>query len=107
MQIDPRIQLPGNAQPEPLKSPRSDGPQPSSTANTAGITSTTGEDTVSLSSAHGEVQSLTASLASVPEVRAGRVNALQQLLQGGQFQPDSAKVADAIIADHSRVSTKA
>jgi len=106
MPIDPILQLPGGTQPEPLKNTRTGGAQPSSTANTAGLQSASGEDTLSLSSAHGEVQTLTASIANVPEVRTDRVTSLQQLVQGGQFQPDSGKVADAIIAEHSRLSTK-
>jgi flagellar biosynthesis anti-sigma factor FlgM len=107
MPIDPIIPVPGNAQPEPVKSTRSGGASASSSASAANVRPASGEDTVSLSSTHGEVQSLTASFANVPEVRTGRVNALQQLVSGDQYQPDSGKVADAIIADHSRVSAKA
>lgn len=107
MPIDPILQLPGGIQPDPLKSTRSGGAaQPTSTAKTTGLTPAAGEDTLSLSSTHGEVQSLTASFANVPELRTDRVTSLQQLVQSGQFQPESGKVADAIIADHSRLSTK-
>jgi flagellar biosynthesis anti-sigma factor FlgM len=106
MQIDPRIQLPGDSQPEPVKNSRSGATQSSAATNTSSLNPAAGEDTFSLSSTHGEVQTLAASLANVPEVRAGRVNQLQQQIQSGQYQPDSGKVAEAIIADHSRINAK-
>jgi negative regulator of flagellin synthesis FlgM len=107
MKIDPRIQLPSDAQPERVKNTGKGGTQSQGVANTSGVSSAAGEDTVKLSSAHGEVQTLAASLNKVPEVRTERVQALQQRVQSGQYNPDSKKVADAIIKDHIRVNTKA
>ena len=107
MKIDPRIQLPGDAQPDRVKNARKGSVQPSGTSSSSGVSSPSGEDTVRLSSTHGEVQTLAAGLNNVPEVRVDRVNALQKQVRDGQFQPDSGKIADAIAAEHSRINTKA
>ena len=107
MKIDPKIQLPGDVPPERIKSTSKGASQSQSAANASGVSSATGEDTVKLSSTHGEIQTLAASFASVPEVRTDRVQALQQRVQNGQYHPESLQVADAIIKDHSRVNTKA
>ena len=107
MKIDPRIQLPGDAPPQRVKSTDKGATQPQSVANASGVSSAAGEDTVNLSSTHGEVQTLAASLNNVPEVRTNRVQALQQRVQSGQYHPESQQVADAIIKDHSGVNTKA
>jgi flagellar biosynthesis anti-sigma factor FlgM len=74
----------------------------SKTATASGVSSPTGEDTVQLSGAHNEIQALGVALARVPEVRSARVNGLQQQVRGGQYQPDSGKIADAIIAEQTR-----
>src|SRR5258708_10289632 len=107
MKIDPRIQLPGDAQAERVKNAGKGGTQSHALANTSGVSSASGEDTVKLSSAHGEVQTLAASLHNVPEVRTDRVQAFQQRVRSGQYKPDSKKVADAIINDHARLNSKA
>ena len=99
MKIDPRIQLPGDVQPELIRNSRKSAVQPTGTADTGGVRPAAGEDTVSISSTHSDVQTLKANLANVPDVRTDRVAALQQRVSTGQYQPDSGKVADAIIAD--------
>ena len=101
MKIDPRIQLPADNQPDQVRPSRTSAPALRG-ANTAASLPPTGEDTVSISSAHSELQSLTASLANVPDVRIDRVTALQPQVTRGTYQPDSAKIADALIADQSR-----
>lgn len=107
MKIDPRIQLPGDAPPERIKSTGKGATQLQSVANASGVSSASGEDTVTLSNTHGEVQTLAASLGNLPEVRSGLVQALQQRVQSGQYNPESQQVADAIIKDHSGVTTAA
>jgi len=107
MKIDPRIQLPGDVPPDRVKSAGKGAAQSQSLANASGVSSAAGEDSVQLSSTHGEVQTLAASLNNVPEVRTSRVQALQQRVQSGQYNPESQQVADAIIKDHSGVNTKA
>ena len=107
MKIDPRIQVHGDAQPERVKSARNSAAQSQGGVNTSGVAPANGEDTVKLSSAHGEVQTLKVSLANVPEVRVDRVKVLQQRVHSGQFKPDSQKVADALIADHAGRNKKA
>jgi flagellar biosynthesis anti-sigma factor FlgM len=101
MKIDPRIQFPGGIQPDSVKNSRKSGAPSSAAGDSAGVQPTSGEDTVSISSTHGDVQTLTANLANVPEVRTARVSALRQQVDTGQFHPDSLKVADAVIADHA------
>ena len=104
MKIDPtRIQLPGDGQPERITNTGKGG-SPQGASNSSGISPTAGQDTVRLSSTHVDVQALTTSLAGVPEIRTDRVQALQQRVQSGQYKPDNAKVADAIIKDHTRLN---
>jgi negative regulator of flagellin synthesis FlgM len=107
MFIDPKIQFPSDAQPEQVTSTKNTA-NPSSGAGksskTSGVSSATGEDTVSLSSTHGDVQVLTAGLASVPEIRTERVNALKQQVSSGQYLPSSKQVADAIVREYSSIN---
>jgi flagellar biosynthesis anti-sigma factor FlgM len=99
MKIDPRIQLPADIQPDAVKNSGKAGPLSTRATGPSGVQAARDEDTVSISSTHGDVQALKASLANVPEVRTARVAALQQQVSAGQFHPDSLKVADALIAE--------
>lgn len=101
MKIDPRVQLPGDIQPDSVKNSRKSGGQSQGASSTSGAGPSAGEDTVSISSTHGDLQTLKASFANVPEVRTGRVTALQQQVDSGQYAPSSEKIADAVIADQS------
>jgi negative regulator of flagellin synthesis FlgM len=108
MKIDPRVQYTGDTQqPENVKNTRANQTQSPNQARSTEATNVSAEDKVSLSSKHGEVQALTANLANVPEVRTDRVNALQQKVRSGQYQPDNQKVADAIVGEHGKISAKA
>src|SRR5947208_2107248 len=62
---------------------------------------------VSLSGAHGEVQRLTSAVSQVPDVRTQRIAALQGKVRSGNFQPDSQKIADAVIAEQTARKFKA
>jgi flagellar biosynthesis anti-sigma factor FlgM len=104
MKIDPRVQLPGDIQTDSVKSSRKSGAQSQGTSGASGSSSATGQDTVSISSTHGDVQTLKASLENVPEVRVGVVNALQHKVNSGQYAPSSEKIADAIINEASRAA---
>ncbi len=99
MKIDPRIPITPDIQPDRITGPASNRSQGQPSSRNAGISSASGEDTVSLSGIHSDIQRLAASVASVPEVRASRVNALQQQVARGQYQPASADIADAILKD--------
>lgn len=101
MKIEPRIQLPGDIQPDAVKNSRKSGVSSTGASDGSGVKPAAEEDTVSISSTHGDVQILKASFANVPEVRVPRVTALQQQVSSGQYQPDSFKVADAVIAEHA------
>jgi len=105
MKIDSNIQFPGDPQPDRVKDARSGAAKGPSGA--PGVSAPSGEDTVSLSGKHGEVQTLAGQLANVPEVRTERVNALQQRVHTGSYRPDSEKVADAIIAEHRKFNGRA
>jgi negative regulator of flagellin synthesis FlgM len=107
MKIDPRILSLNDSQPDRVKGANNKSSNASSPAKTIGVSPANGEDRVSLSTAHGEVQTLTAQLANVPEVRTDRVTALQQRVQNGQYKPDSQKVADAMIAQQSAGAKRA
>ena len=107
MKIDPRVQLPGDIQSDSVKNSRKSGAQTGGTAQAATTRSVVGEDTVNISSTHGDVQTLKASLLNVPEIRIDRVNALQPKVSTGQYAPSSEKIADAIIADHVARAAKA
>lgn len=106
MKIDPRIQFPDDAQSGQVKGTRK-GASLKQASSSPGVSSSSGEDTVKLSSTHAEVRSLASDLAKVPEVRVHRVQVLQQRVKSGSFKPDSQKVADALIADHSKQASKA
>lgn len=108
MKIDPRLPISGaTEEPNQIKNSRSSGVQTGQSANTSGAKPASGEDTVSISTRHSDLHSLSASLASVPEVRVNLVSALQQQVNSGQYKPDSQKIADAIIAEHASRSAKA
>src|SRR5277367_5688558 len=105
MFIDPKIQFPNDANSDQVTNPQNTGKPLSGTATkSGGVSSQAGEDTVSLSSTHGEVQTLKASLGSVPEVRSERVSSLRQQVSQGQYQPSSSKVADAIVQEYSNLN---
>jgi negative regulator of flagellin synthesis FlgM len=101
MKIDPRILLPADVQSTPVQNSRNTAAQ-SATKSSTGLKPSAGEDTVKISTTHSDLQLLKANLANIPEVRVAKVNALRQQVNSGQYKPDSQKVADAIIADHSR-----
>jgi flagellar biosynthesis anti-sigma factor FlgM len=105
MKIDPRIQFPEDSRSGEVKG-SAKGTSAKKSSTSSGVSSPSGEDTVQLSATHSEVRTLEAGLTQVPEVRVHRVKALQQRVQSGQFQPDSQKVADALIADHSKQSSR-
>jgi flagellar biosynthesis anti-sigma factor FlgM len=110
MKIDPIILIPTGQAPQPtqVKNSRSSGVQTGqSAANSVGTKPAAGEDTVNISSTLSDLYTLSASFASVPEVRVGLVSALQQRVNSGQYKPDSQKIADAIIAEHFSHSAKA
>lgn len=65
------------------------------TAETAGSGR---HDVVQLTDLAARLQSLTQTIADVPQVDAARVNALRQAIDGGDYQIDAEAVADKLIA---------
>ena len=106
MIIDPRIQLPGDLQSEPVKSAKKGAVQ-APEGKTDSASSVAGGDTFRVSSKHAEVQQLTGQLAKVPEVRAERVAPLKAAVAQNSYKPDSGEVADAMLAEHAQKSAKA
>lgn len=102
MRIDPSSQYLGNAPSEGVGNAQGQqkiqssqvpaGTTPDSQATDAG-------DTVQFSGSLNEVQQLKAQLTQTPDVRAGRVAALQQQLQQGTYKPSSVAIANAMVAD--------
>ncbi len=107
MKIDPRIQLPGDIQQEAVRNSRKSGGASSGASDASSAKPAADEDTVSISSTLGDVQTLKTSFASVPEVRTPLVNALRQQVNSGQYQPDSLKVADAVLAEQAGANNAA
>jgi flagellar biosynthesis anti-sigma factor FlgM len=104
MKIDPRIPSSLELQNDPVKSSRKSGVRNAPEATRSSEISA--GDTVQLSGRHSEVQQLAALVANLPEVRTERVAPLQAKVQSGSYHPDSAEVADAMIAEHSRRPVK-
>jgi flagellar biosynthesis anti-sigma factor FlgM len=107
MYVNPKVQFPSDSQPDQVTGTRGTPNPTAGAAKGGGASPASNEDTVSLSSAHGDVQSLAASLTNVPEVRTDRIDSLRAQVSQGQYQPSSQKVADAIIREYSRVSQAA
>jgi flagellar biosynthesis anti-sigma factor FlgM len=107
MFIDGKLQFPTDAQPEQVKTTKNTGGTPAGTVRSGGGSSASGEDTVSLSSTHGEVQALSAGVAAVPELRTARVNSLREQISQGQYQPTSQQVAGLLLGEHGKVNLQA
>ena len=68
-------------------------------ATTAGSPiSGSGEDQAQLSGSHAHVAALAAQVAQLPEVRQEKVQALRQLILGGQYHPGAEKIAGAMVS---------
>lgn len=102
MKIDYNVQFPDDLQSSQVSSKKSAATPSRAGTGSQGVSSPTGDDTLSLSNAHGEVQSLSAALQQVPEVRSNRVSGLQYQVRKGEYQPDSGKIADALIAQQTK-----
>jgi flagellar biosynthesis anti-sigma factor FlgM len=107
MKIDPRIQAPSDLQNEAVKNAKGSVARPQAETKSGGANAASSGDTFQLSSRHSEVQHLTAQVAQVPEVRADKVAALQAKVSNNSYKPDSGKVADALLAEHTRKAAQA
>jgi flagellar biosynthesis anti-sigma factor FlgM len=109
MKIDPTIQqLTGDSQSDSVGKAKSAATRESTIkADSASSASLTSGDTIQISGRHAQAQQLAAQLANVPEVRASRVNPLKAEIQQNTYQPDSGKIADAMLAEGSSIASKA
>ena len=105
MKIDPKIPITIDTQPDQRVTNAQNRAQAS--AKSSGVSPVSGEDTVSLSRAHTEIQKLAASVADVPEVRAARVSSFQQQVSQGQYQPKAQDIADAMLTELHGINVKA
>src|SRR5579862_3134229 len=107
MKIDPKIPANGELQSDRVKNSAGAGVPAQGQSKAGATTSTTQtEDTFQPSGRGAEVQRLAAQAANVPDVRAEKVASLQAKVQNGQYNPDSKKVANALIATQSRTAAK-
>jgi len=104
MKIDSHIQFPEDLQPDRLGAKKATVTPSKTGGQTAGVSSPSGEDTVSLSGAHAEIARLSVAAQQVPDVRTERVSALQQQVRSGQFTPDTGKIADGLIAENTKAA---
>jgi len=103
MKIDPKVQSSGQLQADALKDAKKATAR-GTTANSE-ATGTHSGDTIEISSKHAEVRQLTEQMTHVPEVRSGKVAPLKAAVERKTYKPDSGKVADAMITEHSRKVT--
>ena len=69
---------------------------------TAGANSSVADDVAHLSTGSDSVQALKAQLASVPEVRQPRVDALRQAIADGSFKVSPERIAEAMTSGRDR-----
>jgi len=101
MKIDPRIQNPSDLQSDSVKNTRKSIAQPSATRSDSTTSSAVSGDTFQVSSTQAELQKLSAQMANVPDVRAERVAPLKAAVAQKSYNPDSGKVADAMLAEQA------
>jgi flagellar biosynthesis anti-sigma factor FlgM len=106
MKIDPKLPANGELQSDRAKNVTSAGVPAQGQPKTAGTTAPQTEDTFKPSGRGAEVQRLAAQAGKVPDVRLEKVAPLQAKVQSGRYNPSSKKVADALIAEHSRNTSK-
>jgi flagellar biosynthesis anti-sigma factor FlgM len=106
MKIDPTIQSTGGPQSGAVTDAQNSSAR-ASAAKPENAASASSEDTIQISTRHAEVQQLSAQMANVPEVRAARVAPLKAAVQRNSYQPNSGKIADAMLAEQASKSAKA
>jgi len=98
MKIDPRIQPTSDLQSDSVKNTKKTAarvPEGKSDSTSSVVSG----DTFQVSSKQAELQKLSGQMASVPEVRSERVAPLKAAVAQKSYNPDSGKVADAMLAD--------
>jgi len=101
MKIDPRIQNPSDLQSDSAKNTRKSTAQPPVTKSDSATSAAVSGDTFQVSSTQAELQKLSTQMAAVPDVRAERVAPLKAAVAQKSYNPDSGKVADAMLAEQA------
>jgi flagellar biosynthesis anti-sigma factor FlgM len=97
MKINPNVPAPGDAQSGAISNANK-AATPASAANVGNTAPAQAGDTFQSSSQHAQVQHLASQLANVPDVRADLVAPLKAAVQQQTYQPDSGKLADALLS---------
>jgi flagellar biosynthesis anti-sigma factor FlgM len=84
-----------------------DSPKPTSSEAGSATNSALGEDEANFSGAPAQLQALAQRALQFPEIREEKVGALRQAVLGGNYQPSSKQLADAVFAHLLAASTAA
>jgi flagellar biosynthesis anti-sigma factor FlgM len=101
MKIDPKVQLPSEISPEAVKNSRKTNVQQQTGTVVPTSVPSAGQDTVSISSTHSDLQTLKVQLDQIPDIRTDRVNALRRQVNDRQYTPSSANIAQAVVNEQS------
>jgi flagellar biosynthesis anti-sigma factor FlgM len=86
-------ELPESGRTEKQNTPATSG----AATNLSAANASSGEDEAMLSGSHTQVQTLTAQVLQLPEVRQQRVQALRQAVENGSYNPSPDDVAGALV----------
>jgi flagellar biosynthesis anti-sigma factor FlgM len=93
------MRIDGNQAAQPLpESGRPTNPSPASGDAGSSASSPLGEDQAQFSGSQAQVQALAEQVLQFPEIRQEKVNALRQVVIGGNYQVSSKQVAGALFA---------
>jgi flagellar biosynthesis anti-sigma factor FlgM len=91
------MRIDGNAGAQALpEGSRTNNQSPASGDTRIAANSASGQDQAQLSGVHVQVQALTAQALQLPDVRQEKVNALRQVVLGGNYQPSAGQTAEAL-----------
>ena len=93
------MRIDGNQAAQSLpESGRTGSPSAASSDARNSTSSALGEDQAQFSGAQAQVQALAGQALQFPEIRQEKVNALRQVVLGGNYQPSSSQIAEAVFA---------
>ena len=83
----------------PQQTPETGRSRQNNPANTSAGKVDPALDQTQLSGAHAQVQALAAQASQLPDVREAKVQALREAVQGGQYRPNPANIAQGLISE--------
>jgi len=91
------MRIDSNQQTQALpESSRTGNTSPASAEARPAASGALGEDQAQLSGVHAQVQALVGQAAQLPEIRQEKVNALRQVVLGGNYSPAPQQIADSL-----------